>query len=152
MVRVSSKKMGQKILEEISDRLLTRVIRANTAEHAAKLLNELLGDEERIVLAKRLSIVALLEHGLGPRSVAQILKVSTSTVMRVARDIEGGRYGALIQVFRKEKGSVSTGAFLKNLVDFFEANLSLSNRQRSQLINRLMRENEKRRALVKRSD
>ncbi len=67
------------------------------------LLNELLGREERITLAKRLAVVILLHEGVSEYTSAKVLKLSPTTTGRIAEDMERGTYKKTIALLQKDK-------------------------------------------------
>jgi uncharacterized protein YerC len=150
MVRVSRKKVGDKMLQIMSDRLITRILRAHTVQDASLFLKELLGAEERMVFAKRLSIIILLRSGFGLYVIAQMLKVSTSTVSRVSLDIQNGRYANLITLLNKEgMGKESSDSFWHDLQEFIEAHLVYSGKKRSAFRNKIFRRMDEREQRMK---
>lgn len=66
-------------------------------------LSDLLGKEERIMLAKRLCAVAMLAEGNSTYRVWQLLKLSPSTVGKIKLDYVTGRYKQLVKILRKNK-------------------------------------------------
>jgi uncharacterized protein YerC len=68
-------------------------------------LHDLLGNEERIMLAKRLSAVAMFAEGNSSYRVWQLLKLSPSTADRIRLDFENGRYNRLVKILRQDKAS-----------------------------------------------
>lgn len=67
------------------------------------LLREILGPEERIMIAKRLAIVILLVEGHSYYSVAKKLKVSSATAQRIKLGVEKGRYQSILRSLGKSK-------------------------------------------------
>ena len=63
------------------------------------LLEELLGAEEKIMLAKRLAIIVLLYRKQTLYFIAQTLHVSPATVSRVAILLQTGRYSHICKNF-----------------------------------------------------
>lgn len=145
MVRVSNKKVGEKMLTILSDRLISHILGANTPEKASLFLKELMGNEERTVLAKRLSILFLLRSGFGSYVISQMLQVSTSTVNRIRIDIECGRYDNLLRALKSEGiGKASSDNFWNDIQDFIEAHLLYSGKKRSAFRNKMFRRMEDR--------
>ncbi len=66
-------------------------------------LNEILGREERITLAKRFATIVLLIEGTSEYKVARILKLSPTTTGKIAFGIERGTYAGIITLLRKNK-------------------------------------------------
>jgi uncharacterized protein YerC len=81
------------------DTLLNKLDRGATST----LLNELLGREERITLAKRLAVVILLNEGMSEYKTAKVLKLSPTTTGRIAEDVRKGTYRKTIEILQKNK-------------------------------------------------
>lgn len=64
---------------------------------ARVIFNELLTKTEKIMLAKRLAIIIMLDKGESSYSIEKILKVSTSTVGRMLVFYEQGLYLELLK-------------------------------------------------------
>ncbi len=67
------------------------------------MLREILGPEERIMIAKRLAILILLVEGHTYYSVAKNLKISPATAQRIKFGIEKGRYQNVLRSLGKSK-------------------------------------------------
>jgi uncharacterized protein YerC len=66
-------------------------------------LTDLLGAEERIMIAKRLAAIILLLEGHSIYRTAQILHLSTSTVTHLSRQLLTGDFSNIVSLFKKEK-------------------------------------------------
>jgi uncharacterized protein YerC len=139
MVHVSKKKVEEDIMLAMSDQLLSRVTRANTKKESAALVRELLGSEERILIAKRIMVIVMLEYGYGSRSIADTLKVSTSTINRLKIDRLNGRFERLIQLIRDEKNPLVRESLLDELKELFLSSLTVSSKRRWKFINKLLK-------------
>ena len=64
-----------------------------------QILAELLGDEEKVMIAKRLAIIVLLYRKQSLYFIAQTLHVSPATVSRVATLMTVGRYKNICNEF-----------------------------------------------------
>lgn len=67
------------------------------------ILNEVLGHEERIMLAKRLIGIVLLTEGYTEYRTAQTLKLSPSTTGKLASRIAGGEFAETLRILKKNK-------------------------------------------------
>ena len=92
MVRVSERPVKNETLLKISNQLVTYISSIQTKSNAEKFLDELLSDPERIMLAKRLAIVVLLERGHSYKTIERTLKVSSNTIARISGEKDKGRY------------------------------------------------------------
>lgn len=66
-------------------------------------LHDLLGSEERIMLAKRFAAVVMLNEGHTLYNVAATLHVSTSTAKRIAKRLEHDEYAQLVSLLKTNK-------------------------------------------------
>lgn len=71
----------------------------------ALLLNELLGKEERLTIAKRLAAIVLIHEGHSEYKTAQVLKLSPTTTGIIASKIESGAYAGIIALLKRKKRS-----------------------------------------------
>ncbi len=102
MVRINRNELPKKEL----DALLTQfdILLAKLDKTSTKVfLNELLGHEERIMLAKRLATVILLCEGYSEYRVSRVLKLSPTTTGKVADAIASGSYTGTLAILKKNK-------------------------------------------------
>ena len=66
-------------------------------------LHDLLGKEERIMLAKRLTIVIMITESFSSYQIAKKLKVSTSTVESIRTKHKNGSFDRLLHILGKDK-------------------------------------------------
>ncbi len=66
-------------------------------------MGEILGHEERIMIAKRLATIVLLQEGLSAYKTSLVLKLSPSTVGKIADHIKDGSYAGTIALLHKNK-------------------------------------------------
>jgi uncharacterized protein YerC len=92
MPHVSKTKLPKNVQDDIFGQLAKYISRAKDPTHAEAVLSGLLTDTEKLMLAKRLAIIALLHEGNSMYSIANLLAVSPSTVERLYRDKENGQH------------------------------------------------------------
>ncbi len=91
MPHLSQKGLSSEKLKELNKRLFTAF--ANTNTHTRKqLYEELLTNTERIMIAKRLEMLLLLQKGISSYKISKTLEVSPSTVARFEHAITNGRF------------------------------------------------------------
>lgn len=101
MPQVSKNLLGKEIRDRLP-RLLTESLRSCGSENRMeKLLLDLLTPTEEIMLGKRIAIAVLLLKEYDYRSISNLIKVSTTTVNRVANLLKTGE-GGLEEVARKQ--------------------------------------------------
>lgn len=114
MVRLNQNKLNKKQLDGLFLQLASTVA-PRDPRHADAVLKELLGREERIMLAKRLAVAVLLIEGMSMYKTGQLLKLSPSTVEHIAKKVENGKLdNALSQVSKTKRDYF---AFLQVLDD-----------------------------------
>ena len=102
MVRLNRSVLSKKQLDDLFKQLAKTISPDNYA-HADSVLTELLGREERIMLAKRLAIVVLLVEGASMYKIGRLLKLSQSTVGQVSRKLEKGHFDNTLSKVSKTK-------------------------------------------------
>lgn len=80
---------------------LARLFTDKTVTDTEAILNELLGREEKMMLAKRFAIIALLWQKQSLYSIAQKLHVSSSTVARINTRYRLEKYDHILDSFEK---------------------------------------------------
>ena len=126
MVHVSKYKIKKETLLRISEKLIEQCARLKTKKHAQRFLTELFSETERIMLAKRFAILILLQQGYSFTIITQTLKVSPSTIARVARHKKQGRFNFLVkQIGGRPTSQISRGSnnFLLSLETLLRAGL-----------------------------
>lgn len=103
MTNVSKRHLKREVLELISDQLLVYVSRARTKEGAVSFIEELFTDAERLMFAKRVAIVLMLEQGTRFEDIEALLKVSSTTVSRIWKQKQEGRYVSLVRYCRNRR-------------------------------------------------
>lgn len=129
MVYVSKRKVDPGIESVLADQLLSFFASARTKRDAAALVGELFTESERIMFAKRLAVVVMLERGYTFEKIQHALKVTPQTVSRLWGERRQGRFQKICRyakhytVHFKSAGS----HFLQILEDWF----SVSGSQRA---------------------
>ncbi len=106
MPHISSKKLDKDILEKLFNKLFSTFKQANKKESIPKMFDELFTDTEKIMFAKRLAIILMLNSNIPQHRIVMILKVSPSTVARMSLGIEIGKYKSIIKISLEEKMSL----------------------------------------------
>ncbi len=114
MVRLNQNEINQKQLEKLFSQLAA-VVSPKDSHRAASVLSELLGKEERIMIAKRLATVFLLTEGMSRYKIGQTLKLSQSTVDHINEKLACGRYDTILR--RVSKTKTNYFAILETLDD-----------------------------------
>ena len=102
MARIAKQPLPHTQLETLFTQLHEVLGKSSTIQ-IGSFMNEFLGPEERIMLAKRLAIIVMLTRGSSLYKVAQTLSVSTATAGKIQERIESGHYTRLISLLKKNK-------------------------------------------------
>ena len=106
MPHISTKRISDDDFKKIYDQLISLFDTAGTKRRSDLLLKELLTETEKIMLAKRLAVLCMLDKGLSAYYISQILQVSTSTVDRIELKYEIGGYGYISEVIAKNRKTI----------------------------------------------
>lgn len=102
MVRLNRNKLNTKQLDDLFQKLAS-TIAPQDPKRADEVLRELMGSEERIMLAKRLAAAVLLVEGVSMYRTGQLLKLSQSTVGHIAGKLECGQFDRTLRKIAKTK-------------------------------------------------
>ncbi len=80
---------------------LSKVFAGKNESEISALLGELLGREERIMLAKRFAAILLIHHKQTPYFIGQTLSLSPTTVGTLLERYDRGEYKALVKIYKK---------------------------------------------------
>lgn len=103
MPHVSKKELDKKTFEKLFTKLVKILQKAQSKNKFSYVLDELLTDTEKIMLAKRLAIILLLFAKFPQHRISDTLFVSPSTVARMSLNVEIGKYDAIKNISEQEK-------------------------------------------------
>jgi Trp operon repressor len=103
MPHLSSKELDKELSEKLFNDLLSILNKSQDKKSMSGVVNELLTDTEKLMLAKRIAIVLLLNSKTPQSSISEILKVSTSTVAKISLKLEMGMYQSILKASEKDK-------------------------------------------------
>ena len=106
MPHISNKKLEEKYFKKIYDQLISIFDTAGTYRKSDILLKEFLTETEKIMLAKRLAIICLLNEGVSKPYISQILLISPSTVDRISLTYEIGMYPYITNLIKKNSRTI----------------------------------------------
>ncbi len=102
MVRVNRNLLSgedtRQLLRRFDDALAMLTLAQTTV-----VLNELLGKEERLTIAKRLIAIVLIHEGYSEYKTSKLLKLSHSTTKIIAEKLERGTYDGIVRLLTKRK-------------------------------------------------
>ena len=103
MPHVSKKRLDKKTLGKIFGKLISILSRAQNDKRLALLLDELLTETEKIMLAKRLAMILMLSGQTPQHRISEALKVSPSTLSRFSLAMEIGKYDLIRSISKKDR-------------------------------------------------
>lgn len=118
MSQVSKKVLNPKITQRLFENFWEMLANIKNPNDIKIFLEDFLSPTEKIMLAKRMAIAILFSKNYDHRSIASILKVSTSTVNNIARQlaIQTPGYQLLIKKYLDKQ---ATREFLEELGRIF---------------------------------
>ncbi len=102
MVHVNRNQLSQKDAQLLLQRFDTTLIKLDP-KTTTIFLNELLGKEERLTIAKRLATIILIHEGCSEFRVSRLLKLSHSTTGIIAERLRAGSYDGIIRSLKRKK-------------------------------------------------
>ncbi len=103
MVHVSAKKIQEKTLKKLHTRFADSIATVTKRSDAVYFLEELLGEEEQLMLAKRLATIYMLAEGVSAYRIAQVLGMSTSTINSMYRIFDRNGYSTIVENYLDKK-------------------------------------------------
>ena len=101
MTQVSKRFLRQEIEEKVYETFWETVVKMNKREETSMFFSEFFSRSEKVNFTKRLSIAILLHKGYEWRSISEILKVSPSTIAKMA--LKAGTKGFRIYFEKLDK-------------------------------------------------
>jgi uncharacterized protein YerC len=102
MTNISKRPLAKQQEEKLFVQLSKFLILGSTIQ-TQRVLTDLLGYEERVMLAKRLAAIIMLVQGQSLYRIAQTLHVSSATVRTLASRLEAGEFASITKMLVKEK-------------------------------------------------
>lgn len=100
MTHVSKRKIEYKIERQIVDAFMNVIFSTNLARGKARV-HSILTPTERIMLAKRLAIISMLDRDQSYYQIEQTLNVSGSTIKRLHGRLQAGNFDPLCRIFNR---------------------------------------------------
>ena len=102
MTHVSKHQLQPKHLNQLFTQF-SNISAKLTKTTALDFFNDLLGPEEKIMLAKRLAAIVMCIEGNSPYRISQLLYMSPSTTERIMLNYQIGKYTHIEKVLTKHK-------------------------------------------------
>lgn len=103
MPHLSKFKMSPEVSEKVSKKFFAILSKAHKNKNLINVLNELFTHTEKVMLAKRMAIILLLDKNIPQSKIVDTLKVSFNTVAKISLVIENGKYKNILKTSHKEK-------------------------------------------------
>ncbi len=120
MARVSKNELDQKLAKEIWQQLNETIGRLSGSQ-AGPFLEGLLGENERIMLAKRLAAIVLIHERHSDYAISITLRMSSATAGKLRRNYKDNRYEKVISGIKKNKADYLD--FVDDLIDIIHLGL-----------------------------
>lgn len=120
MPQVSRRKLTKETEAEVIKQLKLVLTKISKMEEMSFFLDTFLTETEKLMLAKRLTIVILLKEGIPESQIAATLHVTRMTVSRTRYYLEarGQGYGVALQKIAREKELLALKIILLKLVNY----------------------------------
>jgi len=103
MTHISKRVVSTATLKQIDELILASFTDTGTKERQ-QIFRELLTKTERLMLAKRLAMLSLIQKNVSTFHISRLLQVSPSTVARFEVEVDQGKYrhtSAWLSTYRK---------------------------------------------------
>lgn len=111
MPHISSKKLPNEIWQKIHEDFIRAVVGLRTKKEARDFVFDILTPTERVMLAKRFMLIYLLLKKESFLYIENLLKISSSTIIRIAKKLDRGGYKNIQKIIRQNE---------PNFVEFLE--------------------------------
>ena len=93
MARYSDRRIPKPTQDELWAEFCELVVRLRTPDQVRRFFSDLLNRSERLMIARRLHVAALLKLGFSYRDIKKVMGTGSVTIARVHRWLEFGRGG-----------------------------------------------------------
>lgn len=102
MVRLNKNLLTEQQLDDIFLQF-TKIMNDGRDSNTNEILHEILGKEERIMIAKRLATIILVVEGKSLYSISRSLKISPTTAEKIKFGVDNNRYKNILHKLGKSK-------------------------------------------------
>jgi len=106
MPHISSKQLDEKLLEKLLNQFFSTIQKSSDNRTLKYVGSELFTHTEKIMFAKRLAAILLIDKGLPQHVVASELQMSISTITKISLKIEKGGYRSIRNTSGKFRGDI----------------------------------------------
>jgi Trp operon repressor len=106
MPHISKRKIKKEQFEKIYEKLAHMFNSAGKNNKSKQILDEFLTRTEKIMLAKRLAIIFMLNERISIHHISEALFVSPSTVSRISWQYDTGKFSHMSEIAKNNKADV----------------------------------------------
>ena len=120
MPHVSRHQLNKKAEEEIINNLNAAFTFINSGQDMINFINSLLSPTERVMIAKRLAMIILIESGMNDSEISNLLHVTNGTVakMRLFYEARGNGFRIALKKLEEQKRLKAFKDTLLEMVEF----------------------------------
>ncbi len=107
MVRLNKNKLSDDLLSDLFSQLNSTMSKLDE-DKLNLFLSDLLGDEERIMLAKRLAIAVMINEGHSLYKISETLKVSPTTAEKIKFRMSDGSFTNMLPTLQTHTNNYSS--------------------------------------------
>ena len=106
MPHISQKKISKEHLKNIYDQLVSMFDTSGHSRQSDMLIKEFLTYTEKIMLAKRLAILFMLDQQVSKHYISSVLSISPSTVNRISLRFEKNKYPYISNILKRNRKTI----------------------------------------------
>lgn len=118
MPHISKRKLNDDVLLKITQRFVRTAVRLKDKQEAEEFFFDLFTKTERVMFAKRLTLMFMLCEGNTFDEIGEILKMSPSTIARINKDIEKGKYAHITRLANRRRERSFLEEYIRMLAGF----------------------------------
>ncbi len=106
MPHVSGKKLSEEMMERLLVQLTAVFNAAGNKKALPSLVDEFFTKTEKMMLAKRLAAILMLDREIPQHVITEKLSMSPSTIARLSLGIEIGKYKQILKIAGKDRETI----------------------------------------------
>ncbi|NQV88143.1 MAG: hypothetical protein HQ402_01120 [Parcubacteria group bacterium] len=116
MPHISQNKLEKETYYQIQDQFINLIASTKNKNKLQSLMKGLLTYTEKIMIAKRLAIIIMLQEDITEYEICHALKISSSTVGRIADNLEKGLYKGVTDGYKNKKQKKEFWDFAEKII------------------------------------
>lgn len=118
MPHVSRRKLKKKVFAKINDQLADAVLETASLNELRWFFKELITPTEKIMLAKRLAAMMMLESGFSFSAIERALKITRQTIIRFWHKTKHSSYKPIAKIYFSGKSQAARKNFWSELARY----------------------------------